>query len=208
MVSRGETIALSAVTCAEMTDLGNGWFKRLAMISLAIMFLLGFAWSYAAWRDGLWIHKIGNRREPGTAEWGVEISYGFGREVALRLISTTFRQPQLPPANDLNGKWLWVSKLPGRTHPYFLGIYLRTFEETDAKKGFVWYGTTTELLIPIWMLFALTAILPMWWRMDVARQRRIRRERFYNWQCMECGYDLRGSPEKCPECGMVPPKRL
>lgn len=56
------------------------------------------------------------------------------------------------------------------------------------------------VLMPYWMMALGLALLPAvriagLWR---CRRSRARRRRGL---CQRCGYDLRGSPERCPECG-------
>jgi hypothetical protein len=56
------------------------------------------------------------------------------------------------------------------------------------------------LATPLWMMAALfgATIMVTW-----LPYRQVRRRRLHG-LCVRCGYDLRGSPEKCPECGTVP----
>lgn len=52
---------------------------------------------------------------------------------------------------------------------------------------------------PAWLLVVTFAILPAAWALGAYRRRRRRRAGL----CTNCGYDLRASGERCPECGSV-----
>ena len=56
------------------------------------------------------------------------------------------------------------------------------------------------LMAPHWMLVIVAAVLPSAWVAGRVRRRR-RRQRG---RCVTCGYDLRATPEVCPECGTAP----
>ncbi|HEV8604796.1 MAG TPA: hypothetical protein VGQ99_05490 [Tepidisphaeraceae bacterium] len=55
------------------------------------------------------------------------------------------------------------------------------------------------LMIPYWYLATPLAIASAWWAITL-RRRRIRN---IPGHCAECGYDLRASDGKCPECGVT-----
>ena len=53
--------------------------------------------------------------------------------------------------------------------------------------------------IPLWLIAPLFAVLPVRWARGSARHRRLEPGR-----CGVCGYDLRATPHRCPECGHAP----
>jgi hypothetical protein len=59
----------------------------------------------------------------------------------------------------------------------------------------------TYIGIPIWFLVILTAIMPVVWV-------RNRRGAKAPGLCPICGYDLRATPDQCPECGEVVQKAV
>jgi hypothetical protein len=56
------------------------------------------------------------------------------------------------------------------------------------------------VLVPLWAPLALSSILPLL-EFLVLRRRRLRRGRREHGLCTSCGYDMRATPHRCPECG-------
>jgi hypothetical protein len=56
------------------------------------------------------------------------------------------------------------------------------------------------LIVPYWFI-ALMLAAPWWWRGASSLVRRLRPR---PGACRRCGYDLRATPDRCPECGLVP----
>lgn len=78
-----------------------------------------------------------------------------------------------------------------------------------------YFGTKGELslwsrriTIPLWMPTGISALCPITHLiMCIYQYRRywLRMDRLCDGKCQECGYDLRGGSEKCPECGAETP---
>jgi hypothetical protein len=86
--------------------------------------------------------------------------------------------------------------------------------QSQSGPGYVWlqHGASAALTIHILRLAIsvfppMLLIPPMLWMISFVHDRRLRRQRRHAGQCIECGYDLRATPDRCPECGTVPPSK-
>ena len=110
-----------------------------------------------------------------------------------------------PVPADPNVEWTWV-RFPRPSDPDVAFWRRRAFKR-DIK---VWPPSDhmqppTVLgfaALPLWAPFAASAVLPAAW----AARHITRRRRQLRGHCPHCGYDLRATPERCPECGTIPAK--
>lgn len=72
---------------------------------------------------------------------------------------------------------------------------------SQSSGGGGWSTHRRAVRCPLWIVVLVTAWLPLHWLVLFRSYHRHREEQAV---CGQCGYDLRATPNRCPECGTVP----
>ena len=115
-------------------------------------------------------------------------------ELAQELVDLLSRTADICPESydDASSTRLWKFSA-GTTEDSFPGG--REISPNQPRYDYRYH----YVIVPDWFLLAVSAMLPAAWLV-----RRLRSRRPRPGFCRQCGYDLRATPWRCPECGTIP----
>ena len=104
----------------------------------------------------------------------------------------------------------WVFETGEASQSVDLSPQVRMYAVTSGGHGallglqYLWVSRQPEsaqmLKMPFWLLFAVSTVLPAHWGLTTVSARGAAARRKSS-LCPRCGYDLRATPGRCPECG-------
>jgi hypothetical protein len=174
----------------------RGLFNLLTVLSLLLFLFVAVLWarSYDAtlWRECRWYSTRPDRR---SSELVAGVGGGSAL-IGLIFLGEPYGRPTFPASGV---DWIADSDEPEdiaqRIHGSRFGF---GFEHRAATLPDNPSYRTWDLALPLWVPAILLAALPA-----VRGFRIIRRRRRPPHACRNCGYDLRATPDRCPECGTV-----
>jgi hypothetical protein len=169
-------------------------FNVLAAVSLVLCVAIVALWVRSYWRHDM-LNCFGAARPGAVHNYGITSEQG---KVDIFERWETYSHPPAGWSLVSTGSVLnvyrftsWVPRSPGDRTVRFLSFGYRdtpTFSPPDNFRIF-WF--------PHWFPALLFAVFPALRACSILRERRLHRAGF----CHRCGYDMRATPERCPECG-------
>jgi len=166
-------------------------FRRWVFNGLAVLSLLLCIPSAILWRFG---HLNELRYESGK-NWWISITAN-GVEYVHEVLSP-------PNLFSISG---WSVYAPGgslaTTHLgfAFISTTIPIFD-IQARQAQI-----TAVDVPWYAIMIGASVWPSFWLIEFRRRQRDRQHHRKD-LCVRCGYDLRATPDRCPECGTIPSKK-
>jgi hypothetical protein len=165
-------------------------FASVSVLSLICCLVTAGLWVRSYWReDAIFVFC-----DPWFGDHdGLLFSSASGRIYgAYAIEETTSRYPSFSVDYSDATSIPYVTKLTVQHRVLGAGISLGGGPATNSGYGLRW-----AFILPHAAACAAFGALPVAWAW---RFERTRRRRFAG-LCLNCGYDLRATPERCPECG-------
>jgi hypothetical protein len=194
--------------------------RRLFNLAAVASFLLCLG-AVAAWVDGYWEFRVG-AIELGKIAVSIVSDHGNITFTAVRFreraspwrdsLRPVFKGVGLSEDSDYgtgmravlgdSGSFSILMHTPANTWHGFAIEHETDFLPGMRQIRFDWANPDYRVLhisAPSWFLVLIASMLPTVWMID----RRKQRHRVIGNHCEKCGYDLRATPDRCPECGTV-----
>jgi hypothetical protein len=183
-----------------MRKLARRLFALCAALSLLVCISVGVLWvdgyrtvTMYRWvtRDGRDLHERSVLNYNGLLAFRDSAHLLDDDEPGRKYGDYVVRRAQRPDRRGLerepwDGAW-----------PPLRNALLPSVVSSSAGRGPFYAISSSTVAVPAWMPLLATAILPALWIHAWRRQRRTARLGL----CPACGYDLRATPGRCPECG-------
>ena len=153
-------------------------------------------------------------RWPAADEATISIVYAasYSGTVSLRLNHSQYGPAYFRTVSAEEARRMRQSYPPGHVRGQVVGRSRFTWPAAGPMPGFRGEHFVSNLnpghrcdewvvAAPAWLPMAVLAVMPALWAYRFVKARRGARLGL----CSNCGYDLRASPDRCPECGRPPP---
>ncbi len=174
---------------------------------MIILFLLGLCTSVVAWvaqaRSPVFLYRsaIPDDLPPvltGVAEemWPVGPFGNMSSDLRTEIVSVRTSDPGVNPRTVTHS----IGYVALREGGLEVGFGTETITTDDERSDYGEFGRSfvNVYRVPLWSIVLVCALVSgLLTVLPVLR----RRKRARRGQCLHCGYDLRGSTERCPECG-------
>jgi hypothetical protein len=170
--------------------LSRGWlFNGLAALSLLLCLGVAALWARSYRADDWW--NGGAIVGPSAVSRRGQVGFVY-----------QWRLPDHPP-DAFDPPRGVVVPLASKTAEWRIpGVSVRRVSSAESfAPAAPYHPRLRVVMVADWLLVCLLAVLPAAWLIAY-----LRRRRRHAGCCPGCGYDLRATPDRCPECGAVPLK--